>query len=238
MSLSCEPRPSTCRLLPAVFCMVTTNKQRTVLEGRSITVPCHYEPQYASYVKYWCWGRTRVWCTTLARTDNPHSDDPAEAKVSISDSPGHLASIVTMNNLTEADTGWYSCSVEVGDGWTPDVFKFIYINVVHGLSVAENKVFGEVGEEVSIKCYYSERLRGNKKKWCRMGDWSSCRTAGPEENFKDALVSICDDGNRMFTVTLRNLQLSDAGWYWCIVGQMQLGVEVQVTPSLRTSLSA
>lgn len=116
----------------AVQCAITTANEFIILEGQSIKVPCQYEPQYASYVKYWCHGRMREFCSSLARTDDHPAANPAEDKVSVSDDQVQLVFTVTMNNLTEADTGWYMCGVEVGNGWTADVSKFIHIKVIHG----------------------------------------------------------------------------------------------------------
>lgn len=71
----------------------------------------------------------REFCTSLARTDDTRS---AEDKVSISDDPVQLVFTVTMNNLKEADSGWYMCGVEVGGGWTADAVTFTNIKVIHG----------------------------------------------------------------------------------------------------------
>lgn len=108
---------------------MTTADELVVLEGQSITFPCHYEPQYASYVKYWCQGRMREFCSSLARTGEAN---PAEDKVSIVDDQVQQVFTVTMNNLREVDSGWYMCGVEIGSGWTADVATFIQIRVIHG----------------------------------------------------------------------------------------------------------
>lgn len=116
----------------AILCTVTTANELTVLEGQSLTVPCHYEPQYAAYVKYWCRGAMREFCTSLARTDATGLANPSKDKVSITDDQVQLVSAVTMNNLKEEDSGWYMCGVEVGSGWTADAVTYIHINVIHG----------------------------------------------------------------------------------------------------------
>lgn len=72
------------------------------------------------------------------------------------------------------------------------------------------------------------------KKWCRSGDWSSCRLTDTEGRFEDSAVAISDDRIRTFHVTLKKLQLSDAAWYLCVVGQHQIGVHVEVTPRATT----
>lgn len=114
---------------------MTTAGELVVLEGQSIKVPCHYEPQYASYVKYLCQGRMREFCTSLARTGEAGVANPAEDKVSIVDDQVQHVFTATMNNLKEADSGWYMCGVEIGSGWTADVATFIHIRVLHGKRV-------------------------------------------------------------------------------------------------------
>lgn len=120
---------------PASLCRVTTAEELAVLEGRSITVPCHYDPQYAGYVKYWCRGRTREFCTSLARTDQKPSSNSAEEKVRIFDDPVQLVFTVTMADLKEEDSGWYLCGVEIGNFWHADVSAFTHIKVIHGKKV-------------------------------------------------------------------------------------------------------
>lgn len=222
-------------LIPAVQGAVTTAGELIVLEGQSLKVPCHYEPQYASYVKYWCQGRTREFCSSLARTDDHRAANPAGDKVSISDNPVQLVFTVTMNNVTEDDSGWYMCGVEVGSGWTADVSTFVHLKVIHGLSVESNHVIGEVGSSITVGCTYSAKYRASVKKWCRSGDWSSCRLTDGEGSFEDSSVAISDDRIRTFRVTLKKLQLSDAAWYLCVAGQHQIGVHVEVTPRTTTT---
>lgn len=74
------------------------------------------------------------------------------------------------------------------------------------------------------------------KKWCRSGDWSSCRQTDTEGSFEDSAVAISDDRIRTFHVTLKQLRLSDAAWYLCVVGQHQISVHVEVTPRTSTGL--
>lgn len=125
--------PSVYPQSPASLCKVTTVDELAVLEGRSVTVPCHYDPQYAGYVKYWCQGRLREICTSLARTDTLLSaNSQGEEKVTIFDDAVQQVFTVTMRNVKEGDTGWYWCGVEVGGMWTADVTASLHIEVIHG----------------------------------------------------------------------------------------------------------
>lgn len=64
----------------------------------------------------------------MART----SEAGAGEKVSVVDDRVQQVFTVTMKNLTEADSGWYVCGVEIGGGWTADVASFVYIRVIQG----------------------------------------------------------------------------------------------------------
>ncbi|KAK9539405.1 hypothetical protein VZT92_004513 [Zoarces viviparus] len=218
--------------IPAFLCRVTTEGELTVMEGQSLIVPCHYDPQYAGYVKYWCRGNTREFCTSLARTD---SAKPAAGKVSIFDDPVQQVFTLTMSDLKEGDSGWYMCGVEIGGVWTRDVVASTYIKVIHGMSVVNSRLSGEEGSSITVECRYSERYRDSQKKWCRSGDWSSCLLTGSEGSYEDTSVAISDDRTRAFTVTLKKLQMSDSGWYWCSAGQQQKLVHVLVTPTPTTT---
>uniref|UniRef100_A0A3Q3GXN1 Ig-like domain-containing protein n=1 Tax=Kryptolebias marmoratus TaxID=37003 RepID=A0A3Q3GXN1_KRYMA len=131
--------------IPVFLCKVITDGEFAVLEGGSLTIPCHYEPQYASYVKYWCKGSTREFCTSLARTDDPGPINPAEERVSIFDDPIQQLFTVTMNNLKQGDSGWYMCGVEIGGVWKADDATFTYIKVIHE-KVRRNGVGAETGD--------------------------------------------------------------------------------------------
>ncbi|XP_054481247.1 polymeric immunoglobulin receptor [Anoplopoma fimbria] len=213
--------------IPAFLCRVRTEGELSVMEGQSLTVPCHYDPQYAIYVKYWCRGKMREFCTSLARTDQAN---PAEGEVSIFDDPVQQVFSVTMSGLKEGDSGWYMCGVEVGGAWTADVVAYTYIKVIHGMTVVNNRLSGEEGSSVTVECQYSERYRDSEKKWCRSGDWSSCLLTGSEGSYEDTSVAIRDDRTRTFTITFKKLQMRDTGWYWCSAGQQQMLVHVLVTP--------
>ncbi|XP_029929413.1 polymeric immunoglobulin receptor isoform X2 [Myripristis murdjan] len=221
--------------IPGSLCQVTTTEEFAVLEGRSVTVPCLYDPQYAGNVKYWCQGKVRGFCTTLSRTDTPNSSSTAEEKVIIFDDQAQLVFTVTMRDLKEEDSGWYWCGVELGNMWTVDDFASTYINVIHGMSVVNSRVSGEEGSSVTVECLYSERYRDSVKKWCRSGDWSSCLLTGSESRYEDTSVAIIDDRTGAFTITLKELQMKDAGWYLCAAGQQQMSVYVLVTPRPFTS---
>ncbi|XP_077581192.1 polymeric immunoglobulin receptor [Stigmatopora nigra] len=199
-----------------------------VMEGNSLLVPCHYEPQYASSVKYWCKGKMREFCTSLARTDDPVSVSQSEDRVSIFDDPIQQVFTVTMQNLKEEDSGWYMCGVELGGFWQADVNSFTYVTVISGMSVKNGRVSEEEGRSVTVQCFYSPKFRESEKMWCRSGDWSNCLMTSNEGTYDDSSVAINDDKTGTLTITIKNLQRRDMGWYWCAVGQEKIPVHIQV----------
>ncbi|KAM6990213.1 polymeric immunoglobulin receptor [Tautogolabrus adspersus] len=223
--------------IPAILCGVITEGEYSVLEGQSVVLPCHYEPQYEHYVKYWCRGTTRDFCSILARTDDLRASNSANNRVSISDDMAQLVFTVTMKNLQKGDTGWYICGVEIGSIWRADVVSFSNIRVIDGMSVVNTQVTGEEGRSVTVECLYSDRYRESRKKWCRSGDWSHCLLTDAGESYEDASVAISDDRIRTYTVTLKKLQLRDTGWYTCSAGKHKMSVQVLVTPRPKDTLS-
>ncbi|KAJ8272545.1 hypothetical protein GJAV_G00090450 [Gymnothorax javanicus] len=219
-------------LLPGLHGDVSSLKEVTVLEGRSVTIPCHYEPQHSRHVKYWCQGYAQFSCSVLARTDA--TSPPADARLSITDDPAQQVFTVVMRDVQVADSGWYWCGVELGNMWRTDDFVSVYITVSHGLSVVNSMVAGEEGGSVIVECLYSSRLSGSSKKWCRSGDWGSCAEVSSNGMLENGSVQLSDDGVGAFTVTVHSLEQADAGWYWCAAGQQQVAAHITVTPRSST----
>ncbi|CAM4587098.1 unnamed protein product [Leuciscus chuanchicus] len=216
------------------YCTVTTVGDLSVLEGQSVTVPCHYNPQYISHVKYWCYGRMKDFCSSLARTDDPTSAPNVKGKVTIADDPTQHVFTVSMQNLTEGDSGWYWCGVELGGMWVADSTASLYFSVIQGVSVVNSMVSADEGRSVTVQCLYSKNLRSSERRWCCSGNWNSCMVTDSEGTFSSRNVFIHDDKNSMFTVTLTQLEMRDSGWYWCGAGQQHGAVHVSVTPQATT----
>ncbi|KAK2900465.1 hypothetical protein Q8A67_008580 [Cirrhinus molitorella] len=220
--------------LPGSRCSVSTVGDLFVLEGGSVTVPCHYNPQYISHVKYWCQGRMREFCSSLARTDDPESAPKGKGRVTIADDPTQHVFIVSMRDLTEEDSGWYWCGVELGGMWVSDSTASVYISVIHGMSAVSSMLSADEGSSVTAQCLYSKNLRSSEKRWCRSGNLNSCMVTDSEGMFSSKNVFIHDDRNNMFTVTIQQLEMRDSGWYWCGAGQQQVAVHVSVTAQTTT----
>ncbi|KAF5892807.1 polymeric immunoglobulin receptor, partial [Clarias magur] len=220
--------------LAGVLCTVTTVGDQKVFEGQSITILCHYNPEYTSHVKYWCQGSIKDFCSTLARTDQPEHAPISKARITIADDPTQHMFTVTMRELKEKDSGWYWCGVEIGGMWSKDSTASLYISVTQGISVAMKDVRGEEGGSVTVQFLYSEKHRENEKRWCRSGHLHSCKVTNNGTLDSEHLL-INDDKKDTVTVTMRQLEMRDAGWYLCGAGEHQASVNVLVTPRPTTT---
>ncbi|XP_058274769.1 polymeric immunoglobulin receptor isoform X2 [Hemibagrus wyckioides] len=215
--------------LPGVLCTVSREGEWTVFEGKSITVPCHYKPEDTLNVKYWCQGSIYDFCSSLARTDNQDTAPSSKARITIADDPTQHVFTVIMHELKEKDSGWYWCGVEKGGIWSKDSAMSIYISVIQGISVENNEVSAEEGDSVTVQCQYSEKHRKDEKRWCRSGHVRSCSVTNNGTFLSESLL-ISDDGKDTVTVTMRQLEMRDAGWHLCGAGEHQVSVNVLVTP--------
>nr|XP_023693428.1 polymeric immunoglobulin receptor-like isoform X1 [Paramormyrops kingsleyae] len=112
---------------------------------------------------------------------------------------------------------------------TPLLFLLFIITtalaaIVPVRSSKQTTLTGSEGGSISIPCFYGEEHKDLVKSWCKGKDTSSC---SPETR-SDSLpamnrVFITDDPqNLVFIVTMRDLQKSDEGSYWCAVGDGQI----------------
>ncbi|KAI1901295.1 hypothetical protein AGOR_G00032840 [Albula goreensis] len=211
---------------------VRTVSRLTVQAGGSVTIPCHYDEGYEHHVKYWCKGYHWNYCTPIVRSDSPQS----KGGVSITDDPAQQVFTVTLSDLQVTDSGQYWCSMEF-DGILEGGAK-LNLTVTTGtadLSVEKNRVSGVEGGNVSIHCLYGDSLPGKQRKWCRIGDQISCLEAGAVETSQNSTIQISDDDIGQFNVTVRELERSDTGWYWCAAGDLQIPVHIYVTEKTETT---
>ncbi|CAO2646013.1 CMRF35-like molecule 1 [Lemmus lemmus] len=81
-------------------------------------------------------------------------------------------------------------------------------------------VSGHEQGSLTVRCRYDSFWKNHKKYWCRGADWNKCeilvQTDTSEKLVKKNRVSIRDNQRDfIFTVTMEELRLSDAGIYWC-----------------------
>ncbi|XP_076838230.1 polymeric immunoglobulin receptor-like [Brachyhypopomus gauderio] len=202
-----------------------TLKHIAVKSGDSVTIPCFYDESYKSNKKFWCHGYYWSSCTIVAY-GNTHGS------TSVIDHPTHNMFTVELNRLNTDHSGWYWCAAEIGDKYNPDDKDYLYLTVsaAPAVSVLGSRVSGEEGSSVSVQCLYSAAYQNKQKQWCRSTDWS-CYTVGRTHTSQNSTVWI-REGIRSFKVEMSGLKKSDAGWYWCSVGDVQVPVHLTVTDAL------
>ncbi|XP_048866801.1 polymeric immunoglobulin receptor-like [Brienomyrus brachyistius] len=93
--------------------------------------------------------------------------------------------------------------------------------LIAGLTGADSvytltKVSVQIGESVTIPCFYGDGYKTHLKSWCRGIAWSACTPIVYTDSPQEAKVSVRDDPDQqVFTVTFNNLTAGDSDWYWC-----------------------
>ncbi|XP_016097391.1 polymeric immunoglobulin receptor-like [Sinocyclocheilus grahami] len=186
----------------------------TAQTGGSLIIPCYYNRKYTDHKKY---------CILAYANET-------KGKVSVIDHPDQSFFTVTMRNLQYEDTGTYWCVVEIGGIFQLDEKEQLHLTVQSApdVSVVSSSVSGHEGGDISVQCFYSSGYKDKLKQWCRYED-QSCYTVGRTNTSQNSSVQISDDGRRSFTVPMTGLRLTDSGWYFCSVGDLQAPVQLNVS---------
>nr|XP_002660992.3 polymeric immunoglobulin receptor-like [Danio rerio] len=200
------------------------NQNIRVKSGSPGIIPCPYEEQYKEHQKFWCQGYFWSTCNLLAFGNETGKN------FSITDYPAQSVFTVEWQNLQPSDSGHYWCAVEIGGPGTLDAGYYVYLTVQSApdVSVMSSSVSGHEGGNVSVQCFYSSRYKAYNKQWCRVKD-KSCYAVERSDTSQSSSVQISDDGESSFTVLMTGLRLSDSGWYFGSVGNLQVPVQLTVT---------
>ncbi|KAI4904772.1 hypothetical protein NFI96_025317, partial [Prochilodus magdalenae] len=101
-----------------------------------------------------------------------------------------------------------------------DVYTPVELTVEEDPSYEKNiSVIGHVGGGVNINCTYPQSLSRDPKFLCRRVDTADCNyTTSVNESRRwrnEGRLSLHDDGNQTFTVSINSLTEGDSGEYWC-----------------------
>ncbi|XP_043932181.1 CMRF35-like molecule 2 [Protopterus annectens] len=92
--------------------------------------------------------------------------------------------------------------------------------IILGTLQANLEVTKVVGDSVTFNCFYEIRYKSHGKYWCFGNSRSSCETLVHSHNFwKDGYqhraVLTEEKMKGIFFLTIKNVQLYDAGFYYC-----------------------
>ncbi|CAO2646015.1 CMRF35-like molecule 1 [Lemmus lemmus] len=129
----------------------------------------------------------------------------------------------------------------------------LVLSWISGCSTAQDAITGPdmvSGHEqgsLTVRCRYDSFWKNHKKYWCRGADWNKCeilvQTDTSEKLVKKNRVSIRDNQRDfIFTVTMEELRLSDAGIYWCGIERIgydhKFKVNVNIDPVCQAPTTA
>ncbi|XP_076599511.1 polymeric immunoglobulin receptor-like [Chaetodon auriga] len=197
---------------------ITTVSKVSVKSGKSISIPCLYDSQYTNYVKYLCKGDYFSSCSYAAKTNQINS-----GKFSISDDKNQRIFTVTINRLTDRDSGFYWCAVEING---TDVKEYFHLSVTRGtprLYVDHQEITALIGEEKNINCFHHN---SGGMKWCRLGGSCVTKSSGSIDGIS---VTINARHPSVSTVTMSGLRTESSGWYLFVQGDFQMPVHLTVT---------
>ncbi|KAL7384026.1 hypothetical protein ABVT39_022925 [Epinephelus coioides] len=219
-SASLMPDASPCC---GIHSQITTVSKVSVKAGDSISIPCLYEPEYKTHVKYLCKGYTWEFCQYKVKTNEP--DD--SGKFLISDDPNQTIFTVTINDLKVKDTAYYWCAVEIDK--ENDVKKYFHLSFTKdtpSLYVDQQEITAYEGGSVTVRCHCQER---KERKWCRLSHLhpAGC-VSGPSGSVNGTRVTINASARNVFTVTMSGLRTESSGWYWCGIKNFQMPVHITV----------
>ncbi|KAG7216279.1 hypothetical protein INR49_021683 [Caranx melampygus] len=206
---------------------ITTVSEVSVKPGDSITIPCFYDPQYRSNVKYLCKGY--YWSSCLYQADTNQKGN--SERFSLSDDKNQTVFTVTIKDLRDTDTDYW-CIVTI-DG-RADIGQSFQLSIttegLPGLYVDHQEVTGFIGESVSISCFFSN---SGESSWCRLDGTCVKMSSG---SIGGTRVTINATVSNVFTVTMSELMRESSGWYYCVNGNLQMPVHVTVTERSTTSI--
>ncbi|XP_062388239.1 polymeric immunoglobulin receptor-like [Sardina pilchardus] len=178
-------------------------KLKAFLNG-GVLIFCKFGDKFREKQKYFCKGNIST-CpnnrlannSRVFQYENTHRD--------------YLTILIT--NITSNDTGTYHCGVEDGSSDDP-----MSLNVKPGdCCDTPISIHGQEGGTVSIRCKYPAESRENTKHFCKQHEKfieSDLIESKPSDINAKYLMSQNENRN-IFTVTIHELEMKDAGIYWC-----------------------
>ncbi|XP_052051385.1 CMRF35-like molecule 5 [Apodemus sylvaticus] len=131
--------------------------------------------------------------------------------------------------------------------WQFSALLFLFLPggcTVQGSITGQKGARGKEQGSLTVQCRYTSDWKEYEKYWCRGAGWRSCEfligTDKSDKLVKKNRVSIQDNQTDfIFTVTMEDLRMSDAGIYWCGISRIgqdhMFEVNVNVDPAQESS---
>uniref|UniRef100_A0A671NKK4 Immunoglobulin domain-containing protein n=1 Tax=Sinocyclocheilus anshuiensis TaxID=1608454 RepID=A0A671NKK4_9TELE len=183
--------------------------------GHRLDIRCPYESGYGSNSKYFCKGKCNF-ANIMVKSGSPAKDQ----RFSLTDDTTARVFTITVTDLRTEDAGQYWSAVK---RILTDVYSEMLLLVKQ--VCVDITVKGTEGEQATIKCPYAKGYEKSYK-YFQKGIYKDnniiLTSDGGESSVFDGRFSLRDDHQmRIFTVTIRNLRMADAGPYGCrLVSQL------------------
>ncbi|XP_076118334.1 polymeric immunoglobulin receptor-like [Alosa pseudoharengus] len=205
-----------------VSCVTCEEITVTGHEGGNVVINCPYQKGSESSAKYLRKGEFKDGVDVIRSSG--HLPWTQSGRLSLQDRKDTNVFTVTMRNLTPKDAGIYVCGVHTfGTHYITRVKLTVLLSCV---SCEEITVRGYERGDAVINCAYQKGYESNKK-YLLKGEFKDgveiIRSNWQAEWSHSGRVSLQDKKNEnIFTVTIHDLTLEDAGIYGC-------GVDIQGT---------
>ncbi|XP_039610064.1 polymeric immunoglobulin receptor-like [Polypterus senegalus] len=107
------------------------------------------------------------------------------------------------------------------------------------LRAVNSYISGFERQSVSVRCSYDKGYADYVKYWCQGEDWENCETVQSSDSQSQGNKIVINDYRFFgeFTVTINNLEKSDAGTYWCAIQRTGYDYNARVRLEVKEGVS-
>ncbi|XP_056306386.1 uncharacterized protein si:ch1073-59l16.1 [Danio aesculapii] len=185
---------------------ISTVSKVSVGEHQNITIPCVYAKELVGFRKYVSSGDLWLFSGTVS-----------SRRVCVVEHREQHFFTLTLSDARSADSGRYWCAVEK---YGPDLHAGFDITVTEGpsaLHVSSQSVSVSEGSDVTLLCTGASH-------WCSVG--GSC-VEKHRGTLNKADVTLSRTAG-VLNVTMKSLQTTHSGWYYCTDQNTQIPVQITV----------